>query len=70
MSREWERSTGVCNDCGNTGSINQWSDDWNRWGVEWKGFTGSVTVLGERQNIRCKKCGSENVSFVRIPAAC
>jgi hypothetical protein len=27
-----------CCDCGNTGSVSIWTDDWYRWQSEWKGF--------------------------------
>jgi hypothetical protein len=67
MSREWIRYDGVCKDCGSKGEIGLWSDDWLRWGCEWKGFTGSARPTGfEFQTIRCEKCNSLNVSFVEV----
>jgi hypothetical protein len=67
MSREWVRYDGVCKDCGNEGGIGLWSDDWLRWGCEWKGFTGSARPTGfQFDTIHCEKCKGQNVSFVEV----
>lgn len=66
MSKEWERYEASCASCGNVGGLAMWSDDWNRWGADWDGFSGRVYPQGPAlETVTCKKCGGANVSLRR-----
>lgn len=46
--------------------MGMWSDDWNRWGSEWVGFTGKVYVTGPAADlISCEQCGAKSPSIAR-----
>lgn len=67
MSREWDTYSLTCNECGATGTIRTWSDDWNRWGAEWDGFKGKVYVTGPKAElIECEKCGASSPTIERL----
>ena len=58
MSREWDNYRLTCRACGAVGTVRIWSDDWNRWGAEWAGFSGKVYVTGPVADyIKCDACG-------------
>lgn len=67
MSREWDSFRLTCRTCGATGTVRMWSDDWNRWGVEWDGFGGKAYVTGPKAaSIHCLKCGSAEPEIERL----
>lgn len=66
MSREWDHYDLTCVACGNKGAIGIWSDDWNRWGAEWVGFTGKTYVTGPAADlISCEQCGAKSPAIAR-----
>jgi translation initiation factor 2 beta subunit (eIF-2beta)/eIF-5 len=68
MSREWNHYEISCKSCGAVGSVDMWSDDWNRWGADMQGFKGRVYVTGPKSDmLECEKCGAESPSVERAP---
>jgi hypothetical protein len=66
MSREWDYWDLQCGDCGNKGTLEVWTDDWNRWGHSLSGFDGVVRITGvQAETIKCEKCRNGNVAISR-----
>ena len=66
MSREWDHYEITCKSCGAIGSIDMWSDDWNRWGADMQGFKGRVYLTGAKSEmLECEKCGAESPMIQR-----
>jgi hypothetical protein len=66
MGLGWTNYSISCCDCGNTGSVSIWTDDWYRWQSKWKGFRGRSIPTGPRlETMWCNRCKRHNIEVTR-----
>jgi hypothetical protein len=64
MHHEHDTHEVRCRNCGNSGLVDLWMDDWFRWHAVWIGFSGDrIFDWRPRAEASCLKCGSEDVAI-------